>query len=532
MIEVGKCKCMRCNHEFRADEAMYELKIDFEEGELGSALQQSDYGSSLSDVESYFDGDAMFESNKMPESVLINTRELVANRELERDGVVIRLVDEQHSVPGKEEKTCTDCHVVQTDDGMIKFYGTFCVSYQYEDSVEKLAEFKLDDRICPKCKSGEGIGESMGVKKVYLILMYGNSRAGKTTWLKAMHERTGRNATVMGYEIANADGKEERITAKRLAGEIPVTDPRVGQEHLCTYFQLSKANESVCFIFRDVAGDLLKYEERNNEYMDLIREYAESSDAVILFRDFVALSGVVRKANAIPRGATNISVSDYKKRIDEILKSTNYIDSAEHSNVDPESIWSDEAEQQTTDPSASGVFKNRDIVSSFGSVCARNPDLPVILVFNKTDLLKKLMNVDLDNQPAPPCSEDEGIAIPFDYRCDTPDMRKNVLTAKSSMFQDVTHYHEFDIKNYLTCAIETAEFLSVEDQRMFAALVNLINDTKADHARAHAVTAISANTVDETEQCRVIEPLAWLIELLINKTDFTGSLLEQYAKYC
>ena len=143
--------------------------------------------------------------------------------------------------------------------------------------------------------------------------------------------------------------------------------------------------------------------------------------------------------------------------------------------------------------------------------------MAVMYVLSKSDLLSGMMNKPIEVND----SGDE--VIPFDYRCDQQKVRRPVLTSDSAMFADAAHYSEFEMQNYLKCALETNHYLSFEDYAFCGILSRVVLSKK--HERG--VTCISSNPKRPN---RVIEPLAWLIECLINKTDFSESLSEQYAK--
>lgn len=498
MIPVGKCKCLACNAEFYADEAIYHIKFDFSQEqseENTSATFIDDNG--LDEMSALYDtiGDDM-ENDELPTECELSLKQLAdAGGVMYFKGVAVRLLRDNDKIDGK-----TSTGKI-TASGRV-FFEKVYFGYRYGQHRERAVEGLRKYRTCPSCGSSKGLGESMGFRDNYLIMMFGNSSSGKTTWLKTIYDMGGINSQIMGYKMTNSASNEAEWTREhikaRIHGEISdesiqITAIQSRQEDLCAYYSLSKKDEEIGFIFRDVAGEVLSHENIDLAQAEMAREFARYADGVLIFRDVLSLPRIIDRYISVPDDCSTLPLGEYQLAVQDMLKELKV-----------------EINQD--------LFRNRDIAESWTNL--HIPDdkrMSVMYVLNKSDLLKNIINRSVD------VNEGEDSVIPFDYRCDQNSKTRPVLTADSSMFDDISHYGEFDIRNYLKCALATNHFISYEDYAFCGILSRIIINKKYNRG----ATCISSNP-----NCpnRVVEPLAWLIESLVNKRDFGDTLPAQYER--
>ena len=501
MIPIGKCKCMACNAEFYADEAIYHIKFDFSQNAAESEEDMTDSGALLEDdnldemsaLTDTLDGSY---DDDLPTECELSLKQLAdAGGTMFFKGVAVRLLRDNDKVDGK-----TSTGKI-TASGRV-FFDKVYFGYRYGNNRERAVEGLRKYRTCPSCGSSKGLGESMGFRDNYLIMMFGNSSSGKTTWLKTIYDMGGINAHVMGYKMTNSTSNEAEWTREhikaRIHGEISdetiqTTAIQSRQEDLCAYYSLSRKDSEIGFIFRDVAGEVLSHDNIDLSQAEMAREFARYADGILIFRDVLSLPRIIDHYIALPRNRESLSLGEYQSAIQDMLTELKV-----------------EINQD--------LFRNRDIAESWENLHIPDDKIPAVMyVLNKSDLLRNMINRSVD------VMEGDDETVPFDYRCDQATNSRPVLTDDSAMFRDCNHYNEFDMRNYLNCALETNHFISFEDYAFCGILSRIILQKKY----SRGITCISSNP---NMPNRVTEPLAWLIECLVNKKDFSGSLPEQYAK--
>ena len=506
MIPVGKCMCMACNSVFYVDEAVYRIPINLQAYNDSQKTHDEQ-------TEEFLDSDEMFDDGSTEEfendgyeeiynsqdyvsnvpvgdHIEVSIAELMRNGFKESNGIRVRLLADGNNIQGKTSLN------PKSIDGH-KYYETLYFAYSISNGSEVALEGLRSYRTCKEC--GKPIGESMGFIPNYLIMMFGNSTSGKTTWLKTVYDSLSIDSRILGYTFAPQDNNEKQWTREsikvKLQGEVndeklKANQIQAEQETLCAYFRFNKDSKNISFIFRDIAGELLSHERNDNVHAEKVRNFAQYSDGLLVFRDFLCLPGIIDRYLTVPAGSS-IDKSYYKNAIEAMLMDLG---------VEPNDI-----------------FKNREVSHAFSSLhIPNNNKISIMYVFNKSDLLVNMMNRAIES------SEYEDV-IPFDYTANS-DKNRLVLTTDDSMFRESDHSQGFDMRNYLDCAVSTNHFVAREDSAFVAEFSRYVNAQKCNKG----MTCISSNP---NERNRIFEPLAWLMECLLNECDFSMSLAEQSDKY-
>ena len=107
MIPIGKCKCMACNAEFYADEAIYHIKFDFSQNAAESEEDMTDSGALLEDdnldemsaLTDTLDGSY---DDDLPTECELSLKQLAdAGGTMFFKGVAVRLLRDNDKVDGK-----------------------------------------------------------------------------------------------------------------------------------------------------------------------------------------------------------------------------------------------------------------------------------------------------------------------------------------------------------------------------------------------------------------------------------------------
>lgn len=506
MIPVGKCMCMACNSVFPIDEAVYRIPINLQ-AYTDAQKSHEEHASDFLDGDEMFDEDTSEEFNdgnyddhyesqdysaEMPveDHIEVSLSELLRNGFKESNGVRVRLLADGESIQGK-----TSLNPKKIDGH--KYFETVYFAYSINGGSEVALEGLRSYRTCKEC--GKPLGESMGFMPNYLIMMFGNSTSGKTTWLKTVYDSLSIDSHIQGYTFAPQDNNEKQWTREsikvKLQGEVndeklKANQIQAEQETLCAYFRFNRGSQNVNFVFRDIAGELLSHERNTNIHAERVRDFAQYSDGLLVFRDFLCLPGIIERYLTTPAGS-GIDKSYYKSAIEAMLMDLG---------VEPNDI-----------------FKNREISHAFSSLhIPSSNNISILYVFNKSDLLFNMVNRSIEG------SDYEGI-VPFDYMANS-DSNRLVITSDDPIFRDIDHSESFDMRGYLDCAISTNHVVSREDSAFVAEFSRYVNAQKCNKG----MTCISSNPKDPK---RVFEPLAWLMECLLNERDFSMSLAEQSDLY-
>ena len=440
------------------------------------------------------------------ETLFVTVRELIENggsKTYDGGNVTVRLV----------ENRCVNPHSLNDPEHPErKYFEEVCFGVRVLDKPERYTRHTLDHRFCPYCEQESGIAAGMGFQDNYLVMLFGETTSGKTTWLNTIYRDLIENV-VSGWRIMSPGGRDGKHIEEEVLPVDELGNPKAtevtDQDKLCALFSFHNISNDreIGIVFRDIAGELARYNPSSADaetiskaqlYFNAAQSFANIADGMLVFRDIFSIEKIADSYATVPREfQQNITLSDYQGRIRNML---------EQADVDINKC----------------SFEGRNIIDPLRRL-ALPVDRPFALMYvlNKSDVMKAIVNE--------PIKTDMDEIVPFDFRSNNPETFCVLNTSASSMWDPVSHNNNFDYKNYLRCAIETAGFASSQDSTLWDVLTGKINQT--NYMRGVTVITSKAKNMKKAANGRTLEPLAWLLEVFGNEHGefFRKTLARQYA---